>query len=435
MKISKNLLSIFIVSFLLLVLLNIKFTGLLVEASDCSALGGLCIDEDTCLGMTNLGYYKDEQATGCEPPRICCVISSGSASENGTSSEAIPKPIESPKGVIPYEFETGIPFLVRAKQSLQQMTLAELIKLLIVLAFRISGILAFVMIVWGGIEYMISGANAKMQKSAQEKIVGAIIGLILLFAFWLILNTINPDILRTPSLTFYYPPQPTPPSSVSPPPQPTSSSSTTSTSKPPETPYASFANIAKSFANPDWSKIRINEPDKNGNVTCTVSRYITRTIPLDRCLKEYPFITSYQNALPSGIKNSRSWEMSHGMSCDVYVSTVLRASKIDSNYPLTWVPNQYDYLISHPEKYSCLKGSDNIQKAYKNKSLPSQAILIYDSNHNGSPDHTALWIDGKRLEAGIDPDTNDDFLPRTVASISYGGYPILVCAPKYPGPR
>ena len=116
-----------------------------------------------------------------------------------TSPEHLPPPVESPTSVIPYKFETGIPGIAKPGEELERMTLSELIVLLIRYIFRIAGILAFAMIVYGGIEYMISAGNAEKQKSAQQHIIGAVIGLVLLFAFWLILNTINPDILRTSS--------------------------------------------------------------------------------------------------------------------------------------------------------------------------------------------------------------------------------------------
>jgi len=56
------------------------------------------------------------------------------------------------------------------------------------------------MIVWAGFEYALSGGDTNRQKDAQERIINAIIGLVLLFSFWLILNTINPDILKIENL-------------------------------------------------------------------------------------------------------------------------------------------------------------------------------------------------------------------------------------------
>src|SRR5680860_55893 len=77
----------------------------------------------------------------------------------------------------------------------------ELVDYVIKWAFRLAGVLAFVMIVYAGFQYLVSGGNTAQQKDAQERIVGAIIGIVLLFAFYNILYTINPDILSGSSET------------------------------------------------------------------------------------------------------------------------------------------------------------------------------------------------------------------------------------------
>jgi len=154
---------------------------------------------------TKLCQYKKDADFPCTCPenyRPICEI--GYNESTGSNQEIIycasEEEIHTKEDVIPYIFEIGIPFIVKRGESLQKLNFSELIRKLIVAVFSISGILAFIMIVWGGIEYMISGGDTKRQKSAQERITGAIIGLILLFAFWLILNTINPDILKVPSM-------------------------------------------------------------------------------------------------------------------------------------------------------------------------------------------------------------------------------------------
>lgn len=76
--------------------------------------------------------------------------------------------------------------------------ISALIKVIIDWAFKLAGVLAFSMILFAGFQYLTSGGNTAQQKDAQERITSAIIGLILLFAFYIILYTINPDILREP---------------------------------------------------------------------------------------------------------------------------------------------------------------------------------------------------------------------------------------------
>ena len=59
----------------------------------------------------------------------------------------------------------------------------------------LAAALAVIMIVWGGVEIMISeGPFGKT--NGKEKIKDAIYGLILALVSWLILYTINPDILN-----------------------------------------------------------------------------------------------------------------------------------------------------------------------------------------------------------------------------------------------
>jgi len=77
----------------------------------------------------------------------------------------------------------------------------DLINAAIWWAFRLAGVLAFAMIVYAGFQYLTSGGNTAQQKDAQERIVSAIIGIVLLFAFYIVLYTINPDILSSSGTT------------------------------------------------------------------------------------------------------------------------------------------------------------------------------------------------------------------------------------------
>jgi ABC-type nickel/cobalt efflux system permease component RcnA len=63
-------------------------------------------------------------------------------------------------------------------------------------AVGIGAILAVGVIIYGGVLYIISAGNPATQKEAKEWIKAAIYGLLLLLGAWLILNTINPTILK-----------------------------------------------------------------------------------------------------------------------------------------------------------------------------------------------------------------------------------------------
>jgi len=56
--------------------------------------------------------------------------------------------------------------------------------------------MAILFVIYGGVEYMTTDAVFKKEEG-REKITAAVAGLLIVFASWLILNTINPDILTT----------------------------------------------------------------------------------------------------------------------------------------------------------------------------------------------------------------------------------------------
>lgn len=67
------------------------------------------------------------------------------------------------------------------------------------------GFLAVMMIVIGGVEYIISGANESMRGEAHKRIWGAITGLILALVAYLILYTINPSLVNFEDNWFFKP--------------------------------------------------------------------------------------------------------------------------------------------------------------------------------------------------------------------------------------
>ena len=141
------------------------------------------------------------------PPEIQLILQIIRNLKPLTPSEQFMENINTPQEINvpkfePYVWEVGIPGLVKKDESMPfERGISPLVKILIWWAFSIAGILAFAMIVYAGFQYLTSGGNTSQQKDAQERIVSAIIGIILLFAFWIILNTINPDILSGASDT------------------------------------------------------------------------------------------------------------------------------------------------------------------------------------------------------------------------------------------
>jgi len=59
-----------------------------------------------------------------------------------------------------------------------------------------AGVLSFIMIVWGGIRYILAGANPGRMKDAKEQVSYAFLGLMIILGSWMIVNTINPDLTQ-----------------------------------------------------------------------------------------------------------------------------------------------------------------------------------------------------------------------------------------------
>lgn len=80
--------------------------------------------------------------------------------------------------------------------------LAEFVAFIYKYGMSVAGVLAVLMIIFAGVQWTISGGNTEAISSAQHKIYGAVIGLIVLAAAYTILYTVNPDLvnLRPPNI-------------------------------------------------------------------------------------------------------------------------------------------------------------------------------------------------------------------------------------------
>ncbi|MFA5183961.1 MAG: pilin [Patescibacteria group bacterium] len=74
--------------------------------------------------------------------------------------------------------------------------LARYIKAIYDYGLMIGGILAAIVLMGGGVLWLTSGGNDSKVTQAKELISGSITGLVILFSSWVILNTINPDLLQ-----------------------------------------------------------------------------------------------------------------------------------------------------------------------------------------------------------------------------------------------
>lgn len=76
------------------------------------------------------------------------------------------------------------------------ITLSQYLQWLFNFALIATGFLAVLMIVIGGVEFMIGGANESMRKEGKNRISNALWGLLLALGAWLIIYTINPELVK-----------------------------------------------------------------------------------------------------------------------------------------------------------------------------------------------------------------------------------------------
>ncbi len=91
-----------------------------------------------------------------------------------------------------------------ATKDSEQTGLKEILNFIFTWGIRVAVLLAIIMIIFGGVEYMTSDAVFNKEDGI-HKINAAIIGLILTLSAWLILYTINPRIVEEPNSALFGP--------------------------------------------------------------------------------------------------------------------------------------------------------------------------------------------------------------------------------------
>ncbi|GMR03306.1 MAG: hypothetical protein BMS9Abin21_139 [Thermodesulfovibrionia bacterium] len=75
--------------------------------------------------------------------------------------------------------------------NLGDVTFGSIVAALIVLVLVIAAIVFFFMLVIGGIRWITSGGDKTQTESARNSITAALVGLVIVFAAWAIINLIN----------------------------------------------------------------------------------------------------------------------------------------------------------------------------------------------------------------------------------------------------
>src|SRR3990167_5401395 len=75
--------------------------------------------------------------------------------------------------------------------GLNNITIVNLISALIILVLIIAALVFLFMLILGGIRYITSGGDKAQTESARGQITAALIGLVIVFAAWAVINLVN----------------------------------------------------------------------------------------------------------------------------------------------------------------------------------------------------------------------------------------------------
>ncbi len=80
---------------------------------------------------------------------------------------------------------------IQKPDKIQIVDIGALISAFVSMAIIVSGILVFLYLVWGGVEWITSGGDKTKTEKAQQRITSAIIGLAIVAASWALIRIIG----------------------------------------------------------------------------------------------------------------------------------------------------------------------------------------------------------------------------------------------------
>ena len=99
-----------------------------------------------------------------------------------------------------FQTDQKIPIGEERNGTTSSTLLADYIRSFYIYALNILGVLAVLILMAGGVQWIISGGNTKKIESAKKMISGSLFGSFLLLGSYFILNTINPDLTKLPAI-------------------------------------------------------------------------------------------------------------------------------------------------------------------------------------------------------------------------------------------
>lgn len=99
-----------------------------------------------------------------------------------------------------FQTDKQIPIGEEKNGTTSSTLLADYITSFYTYALNILGVLAVLVLMAGGVQWIISGGNTKKIESAKKMIGGSLFGGFLLLGSYLLLNTINPELTKLPAI-------------------------------------------------------------------------------------------------------------------------------------------------------------------------------------------------------------------------------------------
>jgi len=169
-----------------MVLLGLYFPALASAATESPEKNPMCWSKEACTEQYKAALWCNDKTTSCKD--VVNWVAGGGRGECGTLGGCVP----------PGRAQLSIAF--NGKTEVKD--LGEYFKLIYSYLVGIAGVIAAVLIVKGGFEYITAGGASDKISAAKKTIGSAVFGLLLVLASYMLLNTVNPDLvhLRLPNV-------------------------------------------------------------------------------------------------------------------------------------------------------------------------------------------------------------------------------------------
>ena len=92
------------------------------------------------------------------------------------------------------------PVFAQIKNPLQWSNVCDAIGAAVTFVSALAGGIALILLILGGIQYMTSGGDKVAVESARGRITSAVVGLLIVFGAWLVVNTLVVGLLNQTNL-------------------------------------------------------------------------------------------------------------------------------------------------------------------------------------------------------------------------------------------